>query len=181
MSEKYKAPMTIVEGPTIFEQVADEIEDRIAYRATAQLGVVVDKEELQKALVYDRHQYEAGYHDGYRTAMQEKAEWISVKDRLPESEQDVLVCVKRKFVAPWHRGLVITNAMYEDGTVSEVDSKWSWSFLDFEEWDDEKECGIVPKGWYENHFYYTGSGYNIEITDEIVAWMPLPELPESEE
>lgn len=33
-------------------------------------GIEVDKEELLKALAYDRDQYNKGYNDGYRDAME---------------------------------------------------------------------------------------------------------------
>ena len=34
-------------------------------KAVQKVGVVVDKEELIKALAYDREQYQKGYQDGY--------------------------------------------------------------------------------------------------------------------
>lgn len=36
----------------------------------ASYGIDVDKEELLKALAYDRDQYDKGYTDGYRDAME---------------------------------------------------------------------------------------------------------------
>ena len=39
--------------------------------------------------------------------------WISVKDRLPEAEQEVLILTENG---------VITTAMYEDGTIYTEDS-----------------------------------------------------------
>ena len=49
------------------------------------MGIVVDKEELLKALEYDRNQYEKGYNDCLR-----KYSWISA-DTLPLDDNDVLV------------------------------------------------------------------------------------------
>ncbi len=157
MSEKYKAPMTIVEGPTIFEQVADEIEDRIAYRASAQLGVVVDKEELQKALVYDRHQYEAGYNDGYRTAMQEKAEWISIENGPPTDLQVVNVTWVNHKPASYYENIkdkpFVAPAVYFNG-------QWYW-------WSPT--CADILAEYSCCYDNVVNAG--IEIT----AWMPLPE------
>lgn len=48
--------------------------------------VDVDKDELLRALKYDRDQYFKGYKDGKRDAQK----WISVKDRLPEDGERVL-------------------------------------------------------------------------------------------
>lgn len=51
-------------------------------RAVQKYGINVDKEELLRALQYDRNQYEKGYDDGKADALK----WISVKDRLPEND-----------------------------------------------------------------------------------------------
>lgn len=56
------------------------------YSAVQQYGIVVDKDELIKALQYDRGQYEKGYADG-----RNESKWISCEDRLPEDMETVLV------------------------------------------------------------------------------------------
>jgi len=59
----------------------------IANRMTSQLeedimkvifsyGIEVDKDELIKALAYDREQYEKGYADGQRAGERKKGKWI---------------------------------------------------------------------------------------------------------
>lgn len=45
-------------------------------QAVMRVGVEVNKEELIRALAYDRGQYEKGYRDG-------RPKWISVGDQLP--------------------------------------------------------------------------------------------------
>lgn len=55
------------------------------YNAVVKTGIGVDKDELVRALNYDRNQYEKGYRDGLKAS-----EWISVKERLPEEGEDVL-------------------------------------------------------------------------------------------
>ena len=56
----YESPITIITG-----QMKYEIENEI-YRAVQEVGVSVDKEELIKALQYDREQYIKGYTDGIK-------------------------------------------------------------------------------------------------------------------
>lgn len=59
-------------------------------RSIADIGINVDKEELIKALQYDRDQYNKGYSDGARFGFEAgKPKWIPVSDELPEA--DVLV------------------------------------------------------------------------------------------
>ena len=59
----YKSPIEIITGK-IQIQIDDEI-----YRAVQNVGINVDKDELLKALEYDRRQFEKGwkegFHDGY--------------------------------------------------------------------------------------------------------------------
>lgn len=59
----YKSPIKI-EYEEITPKINDNI-DRLVITAVLKTGVTVDKDELLKALNYDRGQYEAGYKDGY--------------------------------------------------------------------------------------------------------------------
>lgn len=97
-------------------------------------------------------------------------EWIPVSERLPKCEQKVLVKVSFRNNPP-----VITTGMYEDGSMSECDSVWNWEDVEFEKWDDENDCGIVPEGWYEYHEFNPDGVLNYAIYGKVVAWMPLPE------
>ena len=58
----YKSPIEIIE-----KQMRMEFDDCI-WKAVQDYAVSVDKEELLKALRYDRDQYEKGYADGKRDA-----------------------------------------------------------------------------------------------------------------
>lgn len=58
----YKSPIDIIE-----KQMRMEFDDGI-WKAVQDYAVSVDKEELIKALRYDRDQYEKGYADGKRDA-----------------------------------------------------------------------------------------------------------------
>ena len=56
----YKSPIEIVE-----KQMRMEFDDCI-WKTIQDYAVSVDKDELLKALHYDRDQYDKGYQDGYR-------------------------------------------------------------------------------------------------------------------
>lgn len=55
----YESPIDMIYG-----QMRIETENAIC-KAVQEVGINVDKEELIKALQYDREQYQKGYKDGY--------------------------------------------------------------------------------------------------------------------
>lgn len=67
----YKSPIDIIYG-----QMETQMEGDIL-RAVQKYGINVDKEELLRALQYDRDQYNKGYADA-------TPKWISVTDGMPE-------------------------------------------------------------------------------------------------
>ena len=106
--------------------------------------------------------------------------WIPVEERLPECEQEVLICTKKKVYVSkktgmeWYEESVITPAIYEDGTMLEVNSIWRWEDIDYAGWDEEEDCGIIPEGWWENRHFNPDDVYNNIVDKEVIAWMPLP-------
>ena len=62
----YKAPIEITfdNEQTIIQQIAD-YQDSLIYKAVVDCNIQVDRDELIKALAYDRGQYETGYQEGY--------------------------------------------------------------------------------------------------------------------
>lgn len=60
----YKSPIEIITGKMV-TRIDDEI-----YSAVQNVGINVDREELIKALAYDRGQYEKGYKDGRKDAFE---------------------------------------------------------------------------------------------------------------
>lgn len=101
--------------------------------------------------------------------------WIPCSERLPECEQEVLICTEKKLVGKdAYIDSIITPAIYEDGTMLEVGSMWSWYDIDFDEWDDTEDCGIIPMGWFENRHFNPDEVYNNPVDRKVVAWMPLP-------
>lgn len=66
-----------------------EQQEKQIFEAVQKCGVDVDRDELIKALAYDRAQYAQGYSDGRADAQR----WISVEESMPENVDDVLVWV----------------------------------------------------------------------------------------
>lgn len=81
----YQSPINLYE--TAMQTIVEQRENAIFAKVQDAFDVQVDKEELIRALQYDRDQYEKGYRD----AKQEQR-WIPVSERLPEADKNVLVC-----------------------------------------------------------------------------------------
>ena len=64
--------------------------------------VSVDKEELIKALNYDRHQYEKGYADAKAEFQRPTSEWVLDSDNLPVCKECGEVALQRIFVKMPH-------------------------------------------------------------------------------
>ena len=73
----YKPPIHLLYG-----EIETQIENEIL-KATQKVGVIVDKEELLKALLYDRGQYEKGYSAGYLKGKKETID-VLAKELLEE-------------------------------------------------------------------------------------------------
>ena len=77
----YESPFAMV-----VEKMATEIAEKFdgeVMTAISKYHIDVNKDELVKALAYDRGQYEKGYADGFADGLAADR-WISVKDRLPD-------------------------------------------------------------------------------------------------
>ena len=78
----YESPIKIVTG-NIQTQIDDDI-----YRAVQNVGINVDREELLKALEYDRRQYEEGFRKGEKYVLRHLRnllpEWLytAIKENL---------------------------------------------------------------------------------------------------
>lgn len=83
MSEyKYKSPIEIIQG---------EMEMRFegeVMKAVQNVGINVNKDELLKALAYDRDQYNKGYHD----AEPKVGKWIRITQGLVVEKYACSVC-----------------------------------------------------------------------------------------
>jgi len=130
------------------------------------------KIDIPKAIISQHQKNEAI--DMAIDALQD--DWIPVSERLPKCEQEVLICTETKFIGKnAYVDSIITPAIYEDGTMLEIDSKWAWELEDScAEWDEKEDCYIVPEGWWENRrFYY--DDISAPVDQKVIAWMPLPD------
>ena len=101
----YKSPIDL-----IYDHLVTEQENEV-FKAVVRCGVDVDKDELIKALAYDRRQYDLGYADGKMDANAEP-HWILTGDAEPEHCHMVLISV---FNAKTDMRFVDTGALYSDG------------------------------------------------------------------
>ena len=102
-------------------------------------------------------------------------QWISVKDRLPECEQEVLVLFKG-----WN-WCGVTTGMYEDGTKHTEDSDWCWTDPEYSfEYCEETDDWIISEGWWEYNHFNPDDVYNGVIDRPVTHWMPLPEPPKED-
>ncbi len=73
----YKSPIDVVLGA-----IQTDIENG-TFKAVREYGIFVDKDEMIKALKYDRDQYEKGYIDGYRAGKASVVQCIDCKRYRP--------------------------------------------------------------------------------------------------
>ncbi len=75
-------------------------------KACQRVGIQVDKEELLKALKYDRERYARGYEDGYLDGMF-KDDWTPCEEALPTEEGTYLTTTEN--------GAILVNHFYANG------------------------------------------------------------------
>ena len=68
----YESPITKIYGD-IQEQILKQDEENLIYSVNQAVGYQVDKDELVKALQYDRNQYTKGYEDGKKEVLDKLA------------------------------------------------------------------------------------------------------------
>ena len=114
-------------------------------------------------------------------AQQEKPSegWISVEDRLPENEQDVIICAKRRHYSDPNRFIsIVAKAFHTDGKHNTEHSAYIWEsdYLDMR-YDEKNDAYLIPEGWWESVEY--GEEFNA-VSDFVTHWMPMPWPPQEE-
>lgn len=103
-------------------------------------------------------------------------QWISVEDRLPESEKIVLAAAKDKTFGYHHILMVAHIGCHEFST-----EEYGWR--DYEgdtEYDEENDCFWIPECWYEVNSVEDNGNWIIDSDYVVTHWMPLPEPPKED-
>lgn len=83
----YESPISLVTGiENVINSVEEQRENAIYMAIKERISIDVDKDELIKALNYDRGQYNAGYADGYRRGLEEGkvTAYLTLAEKLQE-------------------------------------------------------------------------------------------------
>ena len=101
------------------------------------------------------------------------SEWIDVKDRLPDSQQKVVVSA----ISKWNnKRLTLLAAHIEDNEITT--DAWGWYEYEGETiYDEENDCFWIPECWYECNIMEDNENYIIDDEYNVTHWMPLPEPP----
>lgn len=80
----YESPIDIIqrEVSRVVEEHNKELETHIMYKVNKEYGINVDKQELLRALSYDRQQYNQGYDDGRDRALDDMREYVEYAVKL---------------------------------------------------------------------------------------------------
>lgn len=90
----YESPINIISSA-----LRIEIENE-TLKAIKDVGIDVDKDELIKALKYDRGQFEKGYWRGLEVG-KSVSEWVPCDEELPEEDQRVLCSFENGNIDVW--------------------------------------------------------------------------------
>ncbi|MBO5971243.1 MAG: DUF551 domain-containing protein [Clostridia bacterium] len=136
-AKDYESPVT-VQIRKIAEQLEEQRENELILKISEQMGVNIDKDELTRALAYDRDQYRRGYEDGWRARSKEVPQWVPVENALPEDMQRVLIWFEYYRYGDF-------NCMYQTYGFGYVcDGKWS-PFINGETgWQDYRVIAWQP-------------------------------------
>lgn len=126
----YKSPVEL-----ITKEMNTQIEEDI-FNAIQEVAVDVDKEELIKALQYDRNQYEQGYIDGKLSN-----QWISINDRLPDESGAYLCYCGESFIKTMNIYSFAKNLKQVD-KYDFRENKVGWYFYD-SDWGFCERTGIT--------------------------------------
>lgn len=160
-AKDYESPVTL-QIRQIAEQIEEQRENQITATISEQIGVNVDKNELKRALAYDRDQYRRGYEDGWRARSKDVPQWIPIMLRPMTEEEKTKRFIIFGEDAIYEDMKVFDCPMPEDGQEILISTPWGVS-KDIGDNDIDGE-GFICYGLEEHGDF-----------DNVLAWMPLPE------
>lgn len=152
----YESPITL-QIRKIAEQIEEQRENQITAKVAEQMGVYIDKNELARALAYDRDQYRRGYEDGWKARSKDVPQWIPIRMRPMTEEEKAEHFIKYGEDAVCEDMKVFDSPMPDDGQEILISTPWGVS-MDIVVFDDYG-IGLEERGDFDN----------------VLAWMPLPE------
>ena len=156
-AKDYESPVTL-QIRKIAEQIEEQRENQITATIFEQMGVNVDKNELKRALAYDRDQYRRGYEDGWRARSKDVPQWIPIRMASMTEEEKTKLFIKYGEDAVHEDMKIFVSPMPEDGQEILISTPWG-VMKDNVEYDDYGGIGLEEHGDFDN----------------VLAWMPLPE------
>lgn len=113
-AKDYESPVT-VQMRMIAQQIEEQRENQITLKISEQMGVNIDKDELTRALAYDRDQYRRGYEAGWRARSKDVPQWIPIRTRPMTEEEKTIRFNKYGQDAVFDDMKVFDCPMPEDG------------------------------------------------------------------
>ena len=130
----YESPIT-----QFVRQMQSQMESELMLKVSQEVGYSVNKDELVKALKYDRKQYEQGYSDGL-----DADKWISIKERLPEKGQSVLI-----YYPKWDGDEIQVAKLEPDGIMFDICGEFNIGIGCITHWQPlpamPREAIIIPE------------------------------------
>lgn len=105
-----------------------------------------------------------------------RSQWISVKERLPESQKEVLVSAKTKTFG-YRDTMMAAHIGHHEATTED----YGWrEYEGNTEYDEENDCFWIPECWWETNSIEDNENWIIDEDYEVTHWMPLPEPPKED-
>ena len=104
--------------------------------------------------------------------------WISVDERMPESEKPVLAVVQTNSSPVFKRITVLEHI-----NAHEVNTEDNFDWHEYEgdtEYDAENDCYWIPECWYEVNVVDDNPNWMLDDWWRVTHWMPLPEAPKED-
>ena len=109
--------------------------------------------------------------------IERQSEWISVKDRLPESGEKVIARLQSKTFQSYRPTTILAHIGEHEKTTD--DSDWRDRECDTE-YDEKNDCYWISECWYEVNVVDDNPNWIIDSDYNVTHWMPLPEPPKEE-